>query len=86
VVPALRRNGIAERLLEFILDRFWDDGGQIATLEVRVSNEQARNLYRKLGFHDVAFRRGYYHDNNEDAVVMILNRPTRLERAADLEA
>jgi ribosomal-protein-alanine N-acetyltransferase len=75
VIPALRRQRIAERLLAFVLERFWADGGQIATLEVRMSNHQARNLYGKLGFRDVAIRRGYYHDNREDAVVMLADRP-----------
>ncbi|WP_436669310.1 ribosomal protein S18-alanine N-acetyltransferase [Paenibacillus kandeliae] len=40
------------------------------TLEVRVSNEPAQNLYRKLGFAGAGVRRGYYSDNNEDALIM----------------
>jgi ribosomal-protein-alanine N-acetyltransferase len=41
-----------------------------ATLEVRVSNEPARALYRAYGFHDVGLRKRYYEDNGEDAVIM----------------
>lgn len=40
------------------------------TLEVRVSNKIARNLYTKFGFKEVGTRRGYYTDNREDAVLM----------------
>jgi ribosomal-protein-alanine N-acetyltransferase len=73
VNPEFRRRGMAENLVRYILDQFWKGGGRIATLEVRESNRQARGLYRKLGFRDVAIRRGYYHDTNEDAMVMILD-------------
>jgi ribosomal-protein-alanine N-acetyltransferase len=40
------------------------------TLEVRVSNQGAQALYRKLGFRDAGIRARYYTDNNEDAVIM----------------
>lgn len=40
------------------------------TLEVRVSNLIAQRLYGKLGFYPVGSRRGYYSDNNEDAIIM----------------
>jgi len=40
------------------------------TLEVRVSNAQAINLYKKLGFEDYGVRPGYYSDNREDALIM----------------
>ena len=40
------------------------------TLEVRVSNVVAQNLYRKYGFAQVGIRRGYYLDNREDAIIM----------------
>lgn len=40
------------------------------TLEVRVSNEIAQQLYMKLGFTKAGIRKGYYSDNNEDAMIM----------------
>ena len=40
------------------------------TLEVRVTNVIAQNLYRKLGFQNGGIRRNYYSDNQEDALVM----------------
>jgi len=30
----------------------------------------AQNLYRKYGFVEVGVRKGYYLDNNEDALIM----------------
>lgn len=40
------------------------------TLEVRKSNEVAKNLYKKFGFIEYGIRPKYYSDNNEDAIVM----------------
>ena len=40
------------------------------TLEVRPSNDVAVRLYEKFGFKVIGRRRGYYTDNNEDAIVM----------------
>jgi ribosomal-protein-alanine N-acetyltransferase len=42
----------------------------VVTLEVRVSNSIAQNLYTKYGFNKVGVRRGYYTDNKEDAFIM----------------
>ena len=47
------------------------------TLEVRRSNEVAQNLYRSHGFVDVGYRKRYYEDNHEDALIM-----TTLRRGA----
>jgi len=41
-----------------------------ATLEVRLSNETAQKLYEKFGFEKVGFRKAYYSDNKEDALIM----------------
>ncbi|MBN1310392.1 MAG: ribosomal protein S18-alanine N-acetyltransferase [Anaerolineae bacterium] len=51
--------------------------GQV-TLEVRVSNAPAQNLYRKYGFEVLGTRKGYYRDNSEDAYMMGV---TRLDEA-----
>lgn len=54
------------------------------TLEVRISNKRAKQLYQRFGFAPVALRRGYYHDNGEDAIIMWLydldSDPERLRR------
>ena len=38
------------------------------TLEVRVSNEIARHMYKKFGFNEVSLRKFYY--GNEDGILM----------------
>jgi len=70
VDPAYQRRGYARRLMVHILDVAREAGCKLITLEVRVSNEPARMLYLSLGFAPVGIRRRYYHDNNEDALVM----------------
>lgn len=73
VEPACRGYRIGERLLSELLTAAEAKGGTRATLEVREHNTAARNLYRKYGFIDVAMRKGYYSDNNENAVIMWIN-------------
>jgi ribosomal-protein-alanine N-acetyltransferase len=65
----LRREGIATALLERLFDRA-DRPGVQYTLEVRLSNDAAIPLYEGFGFHSAGLRRGYYHDNKEDALIM----------------
>lgn len=68
VEPNHRRQGVAKRLLDALLDR----GGRDAnyTLEVRVSNASAIALYESFDFRGVGTRRRYYADNGEDAIIM----------------
>ncbi len=65
-----RRQGLARRLLDHVLGIAESESCQLVTLEVRVSNEPARRLYMAMGFAPVGIRRRYYHDNDEDALVM----------------
>jgi ribosomal-protein-alanine N-acetyltransferase len=69
VDPALRRRGVATALLERLFERADRPGAQY-TLEVRMSNEAGIALYESFGFHSAGLRRGYYHDNKEDALIM----------------
>jgi ribosomal-protein-alanine N-acetyltransferase len=45
---------------------------RLVLLEVRRSNSAAIQLYRKLGFSVTGVRPGYYADNQEDAIEMML--------------
>jgi [ribosomal protein S18]-alanine N-acetyltransferase len=63
-----RRLGIASRLLGQLLDVAGPD--ERYTLEVRVSNTEAIEMYESFGFRSAGVRRRYYHDNNEDALIM----------------
>lgn len=64
------RKHIGEALIVNILNDCYDSGVKYLTLEVRVSNIPAINLYTKYGFESLGTRKGYYQDNNEDALIM----------------
>jgi ribosomal-protein-alanine N-acetyltransferase len=70
VRPEWRRRGIGELLLVAMLDRAVELGGDLATLEVRVSNVSAQSLYQRYGFAKVGLRPHYYSDRGEDALIM----------------
>ena len=70
VDPTDRRRGIASMLFERLFDLTADDEQRGYTLEVRVSNAGAIELYSRLGFEAHGIRRGYYTDNHEDALIM----------------
>jgi ribosomal-protein-alanine N-acetyltransferase len=78
VDPERRRQGIATLLI----NRLFEEGGAQSpyTLEVRVSNREAIVMYERFGFRSAGTRRGYYHDNGEDAVIMWYERES--ERAS----
>lgn len=70
VHPDYRSRGVGRRLMEAITDLARRRGARRLTLEVRKSNLRAQRLYESLGFRSVGVRRGYYRDNNEDAIIM----------------
>lgn len=70
VHPEYRRQRIGERLLLALLEIAIARRARRATLEVRMSNISAQNLYAKYGFRAVAVRKGYYADTREDALIM----------------
>lgn len=70
VHPEYRRNRIGSALMEALLNTARERGVRALTLEVKRSNCNAQGLYRKYGFAEEGFRKGYYADNNEDAIIM----------------
>ena len=69
VNPDLRRRGIGSTLVTRLFGEA-DSPGQQYTLEVRPSNAPAIAMYEQFGFVSAGIRRGYYHDNREDALIM----------------
>ena len=63
--------------------RLTSGGGDRYTLEVRVSNKEAIGMYESFGFRSAGMRRRYYHDNNEDALIMWRTRPIRRPLSVD---
>jgi [ribosomal protein S18]-alanine N-acetyltransferase len=70
VDPAWHRSGIGTRLLLGIAREGVARGASALTLEVRLSNKGAQELYQRFGFKAVGVRKGYYADTGEDALVM----------------
>ncbi|WP_394176398.1 ribosomal protein S18-alanine N-acetyltransferase [Guptibacillus hwajinpoensis] len=68
--PDYRGMKLGEALLKRAIDFAESRGALKMTLEVRVSNTIAQNLYRKYGFEEGSIRKNYYTDNQEDALVM----------------
>lgn len=70
VRSAYRRRKWGELLLKKLMEVARSRACRGMTLEVRVSNHIAQNLYRKLGFKPSGTRKQYYSDNHEDALIM----------------
>lgn len=70
VAPAHRGRGVGEFIFTALVDQALRRNATWITLEVRVSNLRAQNLYAKYGFSVQGTRRRYYSDDGEDAYVM----------------
>lgn len=68
--PEHRGYGVGELLLNGLIDHALELGADMLTLEVRVSNLVAQQLYLKYGFRAAGKRPRYYTDNGEDALIM----------------
>lgn len=70
VHPEFRGIKIGKMLMGELINLARSLGINSMTLEVRRSNTIARNLYEGYGFTEAGFRKRYYADNNEDAIIM----------------
>lgn len=73
VAPEFHRQGIGGRVLLHLARAAVAHGAENLTLEVRVTNEAAIELYRRFGFAPAGVRKNYYAEVNEDALVMWAN-------------
>jgi ribosomal-protein-alanine N-acetyltransferase len=73
VAPEFRGQGIGRKLMNEMLVKAREKGAVCATLELRKSNEVALKLYESMGFIQATVRKAYYPDNQEDAIVMMLD-------------
>ena len=65
VLKAYQGRGYASQLMKYLEER-----SEPIFLEVRASNQVAQALYRKFGFESLGIRKNYYHEPQEDAVIM----------------
>jgi len=77
VAPDFQRQGLGRKTLEMVFDALGTQA-QVVSLEVRMSNQVAIDLYKKMGFETVAIRKDYYTGPAEDALVMLKSLNTRL--------
>ncbi len=72
VDKSYQRRHIGHTLLVRAMDEAIKKHAEFMSLEVRVSNSAAQNLYKKLGFKTETIRKDYYQDNHEDAYLMLV--------------
>lgn len=80
-----RQQGIGEMLMISVIEQSMELKARLVTLEVRISNTAAQNLYTKYGFAKAGVRKGYYTDNREDALMMSTDHINTPEFNAQLQ-
>jgi len=65
-----RRNGVGRALVSRLVEIALERGMMGLTLEVSIANLPAQRLYARFGFKPEGFRKDYYKDTHEDAVIM----------------
>ena len=70
VHPQMRRRGFGRKLMEKMVEYAKSQGVADMTLDVRVNNEKALNLYKSCGFAEEGRRKDYYREPTEDAIIL----------------
>ena len=74
ISPDQRKRGLGKKLLTDNLCFWRERGAKRCLLELRMSNNEAKSFYTKIGFAVDGFRPNYYltNDFREDAILMSL--------------
>ena len=64
-----RRQQVASKLMQSMLDDLIESGAERVSLEVRAHNISAVSLYKKFGFVSLFVRTNYYHEPEDDALI-----------------
>ena len=83
VAPDHQAKGIGTKLLQEMIALLKKRGMERLWLEVRVSNDAAYNLYKKIGFTEIFRRKEYYHNPIEDAYIMELALTSEKQEEAE---
>ncbi|MDO5448389.1 MAG: ribosomal protein S18-alanine N-acetyltransferase [Clostridia bacterium] len=70
VLPEYRKQGVGSALVERATENAKANHATFITLEVRLSNTEAINIYKKYGFESDGIRPKFYRDPDEDALIM----------------
>lgn len=79
VDPDFHGRKVGTRLLLTVLTEAIAKGAESLSLEVRVTNKVAQLMYEKFGFSAAGFRKGYYIETNEDALIMVVENARSTE-------
>ena len=71
VTPRKRQRGIGYRLLDYAVKTSKGQGLERLFLEVRSRNLPAVKLYTAYGFKQIAVRKNYYKNPQDDALIML---------------
>lgn len=85
VHPMVQGSGVGTRLMADLCLAAVERRLASMTLEVRVSNQRARDLYRRFGFVPAGVRANYYSDTGEDALIMWVDDLTDRDFLARVE-
>ena len=77
IAPCFQHEGLGQKTLQAAFDLL-ETKARVISLEVRMSNRAAIDLYKKMGFETVAIQQAYYAHPREDALVMLKPLKTRL--------
>ena len=77
IAPDFQQRGLGRKTIEAVFDLL-ETKARVVSLEVRMSNWVAIDLYKKMGFETMAIRKAYYTHPREDALVMLKPFNTRL--------
>ena len=66
-----RGKGVGKAVTDALKQYAANLGVDYMMLEVRRSNLVAQAMYKKLGFIELGYRKRYYEDNGEDALLMV---------------
>ena len=70
ISEGFRRIGLADILLYNIINFSIQSKKKWLTLEVKISNNAAIQLYEKWKFKQLGIRKNYYKESNEDALIL----------------
>lgn len=72
VSPQKHHQGIGRGMMRYLLGEAQSKGISRIILEVRISNCNAIELYKSLGFENCGIRKNFYEMPREDGMVMVL--------------
>lgn len=77
VARQFHSNGIGTLLVNDVIRESRKLDKEVITLEVRAGHAGVQVFYRTFGFRSIGLRKGYYSDNREDALLMVLELDRR---------